>query len=304
MPTDANGVYSLPSGYLATAGGTIVTTQHNPVFEDVASGITARLMANGANPMTAPLKIVDGTVSAPGLAFNTAQNTGIYKTSGGFGVSVGGVRVAEFIGGGIVKGARYIGELIRGTWSAAPSLCVLPFGQTLSRAAFPDLWTLAQTEIAAGNTFYNTGDGSTTFGIGDTRARAFAVKDNLGGSAANLLTGTSITPDGNTIGAKGGTQTHALTLGQLATGITSVNAAQSITVTTTDAGIPNANTALTSSGAGGGALGQFGNTLTTLGARTSTGSNSIAVTSNNTSGQAHPNVQPTMITSCALFAGA
>ena len=35
MPS-SNGVYSLPSGYLATTGTTIQVSQHNPIFEDVA----------------------------------------------------------------------------------------------------------------------------------------------------------------------------------------------------------------------------------------------------------------------------
>lgn len=54
------------------------------------------------------------------------------------------------------------------------------FGQTLPRAAFPDLWTFAQAEIAAGNTLHANGNGTTTFGIPDMRGRVRAAKDNMG----------------------------------------------------------------------------------------------------------------------------
>lgn len=210
MPTDGSGVYSLPAGYLATAGLQIVTSQHNPIFEDVASAITARLMASGANPMTGPLKAADGTVGAPSIAFTGAPSSGLYRTTTGIGVTIAGVRVAEIGPGGISKGAKYIGEIFDFVGSAAPVLCVFPVGQVLNRAAYADLWTLALTEIAAGNLFFNTGDGSTTFGIGDLRGRGTIARDNMGGSAAGRTTVTTMTPDGNTIGAAGGTQTKTL----------------------------------------------------------------------------------------------
>lgn len=45
-----------------------------------------------------------------------------------------------------------------------------------------------------------------------------------------MMTFATMAPDGNTLGAKGGSQVHTLTLAQLPTGITSVNAAQNITI--------------------------------------------------------------------------
>lgn len=44
----------------------------------------------------------------------------------------------------------------------------------------------------------------------DLRGRVPAGKDNMGGSAASRLTSTTVTPDGNTLGASGGAQTHTL----------------------------------------------------------------------------------------------
>src|SRR6185437_52892 len=111
--------------------------------------------------------------------------TGFFKTANGIGVSVGGTKVAEFTAGGV---SRYLGELIPYTGLTAPALTVLPYGQTLSRTTYADLWAFAQTEIAAGSAFYTNGDGTTTFGIGDMRGRVPAGKDDMGGISAGRLT--------------------------------------------------------------------------------------------------------------------
>jgi microcystin-dependent protein len=163
---------------------------------------------------------------------------------------------------------------------------------------------LLRIEIAAGNTLYNNGNGSTTFGIPDMRGRVRAAKDNLGGSAASRLTSTTMTPDGNTLGATRDTQTHTLTLAQLPTGITAVGTATGIgqsgaVIPTVGAG---AQSDLSFSPSGSGT-----HVPATTGGwsfNNNTLSGSASVTSNNTSGAAHPIVQPTIITNCALFAGA
>lgn len=210
MPS-SNGVYSLPPGYLATTGGVIQISEHNPIFEDVATALTGRLSRDGTAPMTGALQVAPGTVGLPGAAFASDPTTGFYKTTAGVGVAVGGIKVAEFVAGGVI-GARVIGELVPFTGTAVPnSLFVLPFGQTLSRTGQPQLWAFAQTEIAAGNTFYNNGDGSTTFGIGDMRGRVPAAWDKMGGTLASRLTTAGGGVDGSTLGAVGGGQNKILT---------------------------------------------------------------------------------------------
>lgn len=249
--------------------------------------------------MTAPLRLADGSASAPGLAFASNPGTGLFKTAAGVGVAIGGVKVGELsfllpVGLGPVPWSG----------SAAPAGWVLCYGQTLSRTAYPDLWTFAQAEIAAGNTLYNNGNGTTTFGIADLRGRVVAGDDNMGGTAAGRLTTAGGGVDGATLGAVGGTQTQTLALGQLPTGITSVNGAQGITV--------NFGGNVPMSGGGwfplnvpntGGFAGIYGPSGVSY-ASGATTSNSIAVTSNNTSGSAHPNVQPTIVSNFILFAGA
>lgn len=262
--------------------------------------MSARLMRSGAAPMTGPLKAVDGSTGSPAVQFANAPSTGLYKTTSGIGVSVGGTKVAEFGPGGIISGSRWIGELIPFTGSTAPTLTVLPFGQTLSRTAYSDLWTFAQSEIAAGNTFYNNGDGTSTFGIGDMRGRVPAGKDNMGGASAFRLTSgagfTGTGGNGALLGSAGGSEIHTLTVAQLA--------AHPHANTLSDPGhvhsgvIVGANNYTSPGGA-------------TIVVQSVIGGNTAAsftgITINNASaggGAAHNNVQPTIITNYVLFAGA
>lgn len=100
MPSDSNGNYSLPSGYLAVTGQTIQPSEHNPPLEDVAAGLTARLMRSGAGPMTGTLKLYDGSAGSPAMAFASALTTGWFKTANGYGFGVGGVLISEITGAG------------------------------------------------------------------------------------------------------------------------------------------------------------------------------------------------------------
>jgi microcystin-dependent protein len=311
MPS-ANGVYTLPTGYLAVTGQTILASQHNPPLEDIAAALTLRVSRDGTAPMTGPLKTADGVVGAPAIAFNSGQTTGFYKTANGnIGVAIAGTETVEFGPGGIVTGARHVGEIFDWTLSAAPPLCVLPFGQTLSRTGYPALWAFAQIEIAAGNTLYNNGDGSLTFGILDMRGRVRATKDNMGGSAASRLTTAGSGVDGSTLGTAGGGQNQTLTLAQLPTGITSNNPAQTIGVFPDGSGAelvphaPSAGGAVQVNNAGTGAswVATYGTNSWAFSTNFS-GVNNITVASNNTGGVAHPIVPPVVVTNCALFAGA
>ena len=213
MPS-ANGVYSLPPGYLAVTGSTILASQHNPPLEDIAAALTLRLSRDGTAAMTGPLQLASGTVTLPGMVFSTDQTAGFYKTAAGIGVAIGGVQVAEFVAGG-VKGARYLGELVTYTGLTAPPLCVLPQGQTLSRTTFAELWAFAQTQIAGGNNWYNNGNGSATFGIGDTRGRVPIGHDpgNVTGRMNNNTGAGGI--NGAIMGGTGGEQSHQLTVTEL-----------------------------------------------------------------------------------------
>ena len=88
--------------------------------------------------------------------------------------------------------------------STAPAGWLLCGGQAVSRTTYATLFGIIGTT-------YGAGDGSTTFNVPDLRGRVVAGVDNMGGTAANRLTNTTMSPNGTTRGATGGTQTHTLT---------------------------------------------------------------------------------------------
>jgi microcystin-dependent protein len=305
MPS-SNGVYSLPAGFLATTGTTITVSQHNPIFEDVAAALTARLSRDGTAPMTGPINLAAGSVTAPGAVFAADPSSGFFKTTNGIGVSIGGTQTAEFLAGGI-NGARFIGELIPYTCTAAPALTVLPFGQTLSRITFAALWTQAQIEITNGNVFFNNGDGSTSFGIPDMRGRVPAGWDSMGGTAAGRLTTAGSGVNGAVLGSVGGLQGVTLNASQIPT-IGAVNnsaPAYNLSNGPTSGGVTDIGVGGETTPGGG-----FGfNTVSSEGNVGVTGTitigvDTISTLSTNTGGLAHPNVQPTFICNYLLYAGA
>ncbi|WP_315831131.1 phage tail protein [Bradyrhizobium prioriisuperbiae] len=84
---------------------------------------------------------------------------------------------------------------------------VLPFGQAISRTTYAALFSMI------GGTF-GAGDGSSTFNIPDLRGRAIFGLDNMGGVAANRVTGASGI-GGASIGAMGGAETVVLSTAQM-----------------------------------------------------------------------------------------
>ena len=167
--------------------------------------------------------------------------------------------------------------------TAPNSSFVFPFGQAISRTTYSTLFSLVSTT-------YGAGDGSTTFNVPDLRGRVVAGKDDMGGIAASRITSSGSSIIGTTLGAAGGTETQTLTLSQLPTGITSANASQAISVTSTVNMLSGGNLNQWNGG-----LNNYALQNPSFGTVTSIGNNSISVTSNNTSGSSHPNVQPTII---------
>jgi microcystin-dependent protein len=169
--------------------------------------------------------------------------------------------------------------------TAPNSSFVFPYGQTISRTTYATLFSLVSTT-------YGIGDGSTTFTLPDFRGRSIAGKDDMGGSAASRLTATYFGTSAATLGAVGGLESQTLSLAQLPTGITAANASQAISVSTTITTVMYGANIQSNVGTGGSRTVGYEPFAASL---TSTGSNSISVTSNNTSGSAHNNVQPTII---------
>lgn len=100
------------------------------------------------------------------------------------------------------------GSIIAYGGTTAPAGWLLCNGQAVSRATYATLFGIVGVAYGAGN-------GSTTFNVPDMRGRVPAGKDDMGGSAANRLTGTSGGVAGTTMGAAGGTETHVLTTSEM-----------------------------------------------------------------------------------------
>lgn len=148
--------------------------------------------------------------------------------------------------------------------TSAPSGYLLCFGQAISRSTYSSLFT------AIGTT-YGSGDGSSTFNVPDLRGRAIAGQDDMGGSSADRLTNQSGGVNGDTLGASGGVETHTLTTAQLAAHTHTSN----VTVRSGNASTDQPQSGIVSI---------IGGSANLTGTSGSTGS-----------GDAHNNVQPTLI---------
>ena len=153
-----------------------------------------------------------------------------------------------------------VGLVVAYAGTSAPSLWLLCYGQAIDRTTYATLF-------AAISTTYGVGNGTTTFNVPDLRGRIPAGADNMGGSAASRLTATTMTPNGTTLGAVGGEQTHTLTTPEMPAHV---------------------HSGAVQLGAGGGSGGSIAGGVNTG----STGG-----------GGAHNNVQPTMIMNSIIFAG-
>ena len=153
------------------------------------------------------------------------------------------------------------GMLVPYAGTSAPTGWLFCYGQAVSRTTYADLFSAISTT-------YGSGDGSSTFNLPDLRGRTVAGKDDMGGSSANRLTDQSGGLNGDTLGDTGGAETRTLTTAQMP----SHNHTQRHNGLS--GGISNQMQT------GGGALGQ---------------SNSVNTTTNTGGGDAHNNVQPTII---------
>lgn len=156
-------------------------------------------------------------------------------------------------------------------WGATPPEGYLfAAGQEISRSTYADLFAVIGTAAGAGN-------GSTTFNVPDYRGRVGAGKENMATPATTRLN----TLSSSTLGATGGAQTHTLTEAQMP--------AHDHTVT--DPGHTHTGGAVT-----GSENVQDGGIPIDTASSGNTGSSTTGITLDSAgSGEAHNNVQPTII---------
>lgn len=183
MTRAADGTYNLPSGSLVNAGDIIAPSQHNPPLQDIEAAITGSLSRDGYGGMRADL-------NAGGFRI-TNVTPGTQPTDA---ATVSQVNAASGVPAG---------SLVDFAGSTAPTGWLICAGQSLSRTAYPDLFTAIGTTYGA-----PTGD---TFNIPDCRGRVTAGRDVDSGGFAGRLT----TPNSQTLGATGGAQNVVLTEAQM-----------------------------------------------------------------------------------------
>lgn len=195
-----------------------------------------------------------------------------------------------------IPGIYVVAEWSGGAWliSRATSL---PLGALISYslAALPPgfEWPNGQTLASASTNYpeFYAANGSSGVVI-DKRGRVGITLDNLGGAAAGRLAGGIIT--GTAIGNVGGSDTVTLGLTQLPVGITS-SGSNTVTVVSNVSDIVRAPNGVVSSNAAGGINGQLGANTGLTAQITSIGNNTTNVTSTNTGGLSHNNLQPSIM---------
>lgn len=156
MPTDSNGNYSLPPGYLAVTGQTVLASQHNPPLEDLGTSMTNRYVRDGRTPMLGNIPMNGYRATGAG----DAQGAQDYVTLAQVEALIAAIST---IPTGLIVPYTI-------SSSAAPAGYLFANGQAVSRATFAALWAavsggnnLAATEGAKTDGQYGPGDGSTTF---------------------------------------------------------------------------------------------------------------------------------------------
>lgn len=129
-----------------------------------------------------------------------------------------------------------------------------------------------------------------TIAMPDWRGYAIAALGDMGNSDAGRLTVPYFGCSGIVLGCAGGTESRTLTLPQLPPGITSTGS-NSISVASSASVLSNGGSIITL-GNGGAPSGVSWVSIPTVGPLASSGTNSISVTSNNTSGNAHATASP------------
>lgn len=197
-----------PINLAAYSGGPIVLTNTFPVVSSPLTSLSyipAILALSGALVQNVVILVPSGITGIWLVANYTSGAFTVTISSGGGGTSVicpanvvfpvtsDGTNIIEV---GVQSAAFSVGDYKESASSAPQTGWQICYGQAISRTTYAALF-------AAIGTLYGAGDGSTTFNVPDCRGRIRAGADNMGGTAAGVLSGY-------TIGTSGGVQSSAI----------------------------------------------------------------------------------------------
>jgi len=162
MPRNGSGVYSLPSATNPVVTATTITsTWANSTLTDVGDALTGSLARDGSGGMTGALRLADGSIAVPGIAFSAETTTGFSRpatnvlvgsvgglekfrlnasgatVTGTLGVTglitaTGGVSGAVTSSSATITGGTINGTAIGGTTAAAGAFTTLSYTGTLT----------------------------------------------------------------------------------------------------------------------------------------------------------------------------
>jgi hypothetical protein len=149
MPRNSSGTFSPPTGQPVVSHTTVSSATHNALVSDLGTELTDSLSRSGKGAMAAPLRVPDGSVSAPTLAFANDTDSGLYRAGAGdVRLAVNGVDRLAVTGDGlsIAGGLVVTSPLSR---DAMP-----PVGQSISASS--GAWsTSSVTPVAVSNLTVN-----------------------------------------------------------------------------------------------------------------------------------------------------
>lgn len=266
MPFTPGGIFNLVSSYFAEAGSTIRTEQHNPPLEDIGSALSSVLIRDGRAPMIGPLNMNGNPINnlAPGSTPSSVAT--------------------------VSQGAP-IGAVMGFALKTAPPGWIFGYGQVLlANTAYPLLRTAL---INDGFTYGQDGSGNPK--CPDYRDVPLIGRGDMGGATRGLLSDYPSLTLGQLIGF----QSIALVAAQLAkhkhSGDTDPSSHMHGTL------FPVFTT--TTTGGGAFAVSVYAGANTTANSNLTQISQSFTTNDGNgVSGEAHPNVQPGIISNIIIRA--